>query len=161
MNVFTILLIWVHLTAATFWVGGMLFLSLVAVPVIKQDVDPLSAQRWFVGLARRFRTFVWGALSILVGTGVLLLSRLVEVSSSPMTWPAPIIGKLVLVLTLIGISLLHDKVIGPKVRILKQKSSEELTNGERWLIRISPIIGRMTLLLGLGVLLMAVFIARI
>ncbi|MDR4493665.1 MAG: hypothetical protein AB7P17_14925 [Nitrospirales bacterium] len=148
------------MTAAAFWVGGMLFLSLVAVPLLKQAHEPVQVQRWFVGLACRFRTLVWWALSLLVGTGALLLPQWVADFSSPLSWPRPILFKLFLVLGLISVSLLHDRVIGPKVRLLRNKTPIELSNHDRLLIRLSPLIGRMTLLLGLTVLFAAVSIVR-
>ena len=46
----------------------MLFLSLVAVPLLKKALDPAFAQREFVSQARRFRMLVWGALSLLLVT---------------------------------------------------------------------------------------------
>jgi len=160
VKVFNIFLIWIHLTAATFWVGGMLFLSLVAVPLLKKDVDPLSAQRSFGSLARRFRTLVWVALVILVLTGSMLLPRLVLIPSSPLTWPPTVLWKLFLVLTLIGVSLLHDQVVGPKVLTLKRKADGELTRPEQLVLRLSPLLARLTLVLGLAVLLAAVMLVR-
>lgn len=138
----------------------MLFLSLVAVPLLKKDVDPISAQHSFVSLARRFRTLVWVALAILVLTGSMLLPRFVLIPSSPLTWPSIVLWKLFLVITLIGVSLLHDQVVGPKVRILKRKTKGELASSEQFLIRLSPLLGRLTLVLGLGVLLAAVMLVR-
>lgn len=160
MRLFNLFLVWVHLVAGTFWVGGMLFLSLVAVPLLKQAQNPISAQRWFVNLARRFRTLVWGALLSLVSTGVLLLPPYVNDFSAPLSWPPSILFKLFLVLGLIATSLLHDQVIGPKVRLLKTKAKIELSNGDRLLIRLSPLIGRLTMLLGLAVLFAAVMIVK-
>jgi len=138
----------------------MLFLSLVAVPLLKQDPDPHSAQRGFVNLARRFRTFVWGALSLLVVTGAVLLGNVVHFSAPLSSWPPAVMMKLTLVLMLVVVSLAHDRIIGPKVRILKQKVSSELSIGETFLLRFSPLLGRLTLLLGLGVLLAAVIMVR-
>jgi uncharacterized membrane protein len=160
VTLFNIILVWIHLVAATFWVGGMLFLSLVAVPLLKQDPDPHSAQRGFVNLARRFRTFVWGALSLLVVTGSVLLGNVVHSSAPLSSWPPIVITKLTLVLMLVVVSLMHDRIIGPKVRTLKQKVSSELSTGETLLLRISPLLGRLTLFLGLGVLLAAVIMVR-
>jgi len=160
VNLFHVMLVWVHLVAGTFWVGGMLFLSLVAVPLLKQAPDPVEAQRWFVSLARRFRTLVWGAVVLLVSTGVLLLPPNVNDLSSPLSWPPSILFKLFLVLGLFGTSLLHDQVIGPRVRLLKTKTRMELSNGDRLLIRLSPLIGRLTMLLGLAVLFAAVIIVK-
>lgn len=160
MNLFNLILVWIHLVAATFWVGGMLFLSLVAVPLLKVDPDPPTAQPRFVNLARRFRTLVWGALGILVVTGVVLLGN-VGVFSFPLSsWPLAVIIKLTLVFILVVVSLAHDRIFGPKVRTLTQKMSSELSLGENLLLRLSPLLGRLTLLLGLGVLLSAVIMVR-
>ncbi len=155
-----IILVWIHLTAATFWVGGMLFLSLVAVPLLKKDSDPSSAQRGFINLARRFRTLVWVALSLLIVTGGMLLPNHVDLSASLVSWPQVVLTKLSLVLLLIVVSVAHDQLIGPKVRMLKHKPSSELTVVEKLLLRLSPLIGRLTMLLGLGILLAAVVMAR-
>lgn len=160
MTLFDIIFVWIHLTAATFWVGGMLFLSLVAVPLLKKDPDPSSAQRGFINLARRFRTLVWIALSLLVITGSILLPNHVDFSASFGNWPSVVLVKLSLVFLLIIVSLTHDQLMGPKVRALKHKPISELNVMEKLLTRLSPVISRLTLLLGLAILLAAVFIVR-
>ena len=160
MTLFDIILVWIHLTAATFWVGGMLFLSLVAVPLLKKDSDPSSAQRGFINLARRFRMLVWLALSLLIITGTILLPNHVDLSESLGNWPPAVLVKLSLVLLLIVVSLAHDQVIGPKVRMLKHKPTSELAVVEKLLLRFSPIISRLTMLLGLGILLAAILMVR-
>ena len=138
----------------------MLFLSLVAVPLLKKDSDPSSAQRGFINLARRFRMLVWLALSLLVITGTILLPNHVDLSESLGNWPPAVLVKLSLVLLLIVVSLAHDQVIGPKVRTLKHKLISELAVVEKLLLRFSPIIGRLTMLLGLGILLAAILMVR-
>ena len=155
-----IILVWIHLTAATFWVGGMLFLSLIAVPLLKKDPDPSSAQRGFINLARRFRTLVWVALSLLVVTGSILLSHQVNFYESLGEWPLAVLIKLTLVLLLILLSLAHEQIIGLKERRVKNKPSSELTAVEKFLLRLSPLIGRLTMLLGLAILFAAVFMVR-
>jgi len=160
VTLFDIILVWIHLTAATFWVGGMLFLSLVAVPLLKKDPDPSSAQRGFINLARRFRTLVWIALSLLIITGSILLPNHLDFSTPFGEWSPAVLIKLTLVLLLIGMSLAHEQIIGLKVRTLKLKATSELTIVEKLLLRFSPIIGRLTLLLGLAILLVAVFMVR-
>lgn len=138
----------------------MLFLSLVAVPLLKQDSEPLSAQRGFISLARRFRTLVWSALFILVGTGSVLLGNVVNFRAPLSSWPPVVLTKLLLVLLLVVVSLSHDRIMGQKVRTLKSKAASELSVGEVLLLRLSPLLGRLTLLLGLGVLLSAVIMVR-
>jgi putative copper resistance protein D len=160
VTLFDIILVWIHLTAATFWVGGMLFLSLVAVPLLKKDPDPSSAQRGFINLARRFRTLVWVALSLLIVTGSMLLPHQVDFSESLGEWPPAVLIKLTLVLLLIGMSLAHEKLIAQKVRTLQRKPTAELAVVEKLLLRFSPVISRLTLVLGLAILLVAVFMVR-
>ncbi len=138
----------------------MLFLSLVAVPLLKKDPDPSSAQRGFINLARRFRALVWTTLALLVITGAILLPNHVDVSSSITEWPSVVLVKLLLVLLLVVASLAHDKFLAPKVRTLKCKPVAELTSLEMILIRFSPLIGRLTLLLGLAILFAAALLSR-
>ena len=138
----------------------MLFLSLVAVPLLKKDPDPSSAQRGFINIARRFRALVWMVLSLLVITGAILLPNHVDLSVFPTAWPAVVLVKLLLVLLLVVASLAHDKFLAPKVRTLKRKPAAELTSLEKILIRFSPLIGRLTLLLGLAILFVAVLLVR-
>ena len=138
----------------------MLFLSLVAVPMLKKAPDPASAQREFVNLARRFRKLVWIALALLIITGSLLLPNVVDLSLSFWNWPSVVLLKLSVVILLIVVSLAHDQFIGPKVRTLKHKPTNELTLVDNILIRLSPIIGRLTMILGLATLLAAALMVR-
>ena len=138
----------------------MLFLSLVAVPHLKKVPDPASAQREFIKLARRFRMLAWVALSLLIITGAILLPNYVNVSEPLVAWPPAVLIKLTLVVSLIVVSVLHDQIIGPKVRILKQKPVAELVKAEKLLLRFSPLLARLTLLLGLAILFAAVSLVR-
>jgi len=160
VTVLTNIIVWIHLTAATFWVGGMLFLSLVAVPLFKKVSDPASAQLEFIKLARRFRKLTWVALSLLIVTGSILLSNYVNFSETPVVWSPAVLIKLTLVVSLIVVSLAHDQIIGPKVRTLKHKPIAELAQAEKLLLRISPLLARLTLLLGLAILFAAVSLVR-
>ncbi len=160
MTLFDLILVWIHLTAATFWIGGMLFLSLVAVPLLKKDPDPSSAQRGFINMARRFRTLVWMALAVLVITGAILLPNHVDLSGSVAEWPTVVLIKLLLVLLLVVVSLAHDKFLAPKVRTLKRKPPSELVLVDKIILLASPFIGRLTLLFGLAILFAGVLLAQ-
>ncbi len=65
------LLTWAHLTAASVWVGGSLFLGIVLAPVLKRT-GMSAAERiaFMVLVGRRFNWVAVPALALLVGTGV-------------------------------------------------------------------------------------------
>jgi putative copper resistance protein D len=70
-----VLLVWLHLLAAFSWIGGMIFLSVVLVPVLKRE--PFASQKTvhFQTIAWRSRAVVWGAIAVLLFTGPLLLHQ--------------------------------------------------------------------------------------
>ena len=103
---------------------------------------------------------MWAALALLVITGVILLPNVVNLSESLRDWPSVVFLKLSLVLLLIVVSLAHDQVIGRKVRTLKQQPMAQLTILEKFLLHLSPLIGRLTMILGLAILLVATLMVR-
>ncbi|MDE3036014.1 MAG: hypothetical protein KGJ14_08575, partial [Nitrospirota bacterium] len=81
------LFVWIHLTAAVLWIGGMLFLSLTVVPVLQQGTFAPHRGPFFKAMALRFRRFVWLCILLLLATGPPLLSRHVASLLDPTTWP--------------------------------------------------------------------------
>ena len=61
----TLFLMWLHLLAAVAWIGGMLFLSVVLVPVLRRERFASQKALLFRTTARRFRVVVWGAITVL------------------------------------------------------------------------------------------------
>ena len=61
--------VWLHILAATVWVGGLIYTAAVAVPfALSHDVS--ERQRILRGLGRRFRWIAWGSIVVLVITGL-------------------------------------------------------------------------------------------
>ncbi|WP_447969849.1 hypothetical protein [Nitrospira sp. M1] len=132
----------------------------MTVPLLKCSTDPTQAQHWFLGVALRFRILVWVSIVILVTTGAMLLSNHVNFSASISDWPFSAMIKLVLIFLLIVTSITHDRIIGPKVRALKQQVPEKWTRCDQVLVRFAPWIGRMTMILGLAVVLAGAMLVR-
>lgn len=153
-------LVWLHLLAAVVWIGGMVFLSLVLVPMLKQE--PFAAQRGALIRATglRFRVVVWSAAGVLLGTGPLLMAARGWSLGAPDAWPAVLIVKLVLVAILLALTVAHDVVVGPRVGRILQTPEASRTDYERLLVAGSAWLPRLALLLALGVLLAAVTLAR-
>ena len=157
----TIFLTWLHVLAAMSWIGGMVFLSLVLVPALRKP--GLATQRGllFPVVARQFRLVGWSAIVVLLSTGpVLALARGVDLGA-PSTWPAILRLKLTLVALLVGLTALHDLVIGPRVSAIVRKPEADRTPADGRLARWAPILARGALLLGLAVLYCAVHFARV
>src|SRR6185437_2938455 len=62
-----------HVLAAMFWLGGMFFLGIVGAPALRRVEPPELRQRLFSTLGLRFRALGWGAVGVLLATGVLSL----------------------------------------------------------------------------------------
>jgi copper resistance protein D len=154
------LLIWLHLVAAISWIGGMVFLSVVLVPILKHE--PFASQKTllFLALARRFRVMVWGMIAVLLFTGPLLLHQrgipIVDLSR----WPTILVVKLGLVTILLLMTLTHDLIIGPRVGRIVQLPTESRTSFDHALVLWSRWIARFTLLLALAVLFVAIMLVR-
>jgi uncharacterized membrane protein len=154
------ILVGLHLLAAVAWIGGMLFLSLVLVPVLKRE--PYAAHRptLFPIVARRFRSVVWLAIATLLMTGPLLLHQHGWSLVDPERWPSILSVKLSLVALVLAVNGAHDLVVGPRVSAVLQQPPASRSTLDRTLLAWSPWIARSTLLLGLAVLFAAAALAR-
>ena len=63
------LLVVVHVVAAAVWVGGVVALTLVAVPVAQRRENPARGEL-LRDLGRRWRPLGWGALAVAIATGI-------------------------------------------------------------------------------------------
>src|SRR3990170_6484320 len=65
--------LFLHILAAIFWIGGMLFLTIVVVPFLKTIKDVQERSRIYQVVGKSFRFWGWIAIIILVVTGPLNL----------------------------------------------------------------------------------------
>ncbi len=111
-----------HVLAAMFWLGGMLFLGVVGAPALRAVEPATLRQQLFHTLGVRFRAAGWTAIGLLVFTGLANLHyrgllRWSEVLGSREFWSTSMgraLGtKLVLVAIMLVISAIHDFILGP------------------------------------------------
>lgn len=98
-----------HLAAAITWIGGMLFIALVLVPVTRGLDDVALRRRLVQATGRRFRVVGWIALGVLVATGLVNLALRPELLGVPRFW-----AKAALVVAALVLSAVHDFVLGPR-----------------------------------------------
>jgi uncharacterized membrane protein len=102
--------LYLHLLAMAFFVGGQLVFGIAVVPVLRGDeADP--ARERMRGIARRFGYGSLVALGVLVLTGWAMASHYDLWDSSTLQW------KLGLVVLVIGLALLHLR--RPKMHALQ------------------------------------------
>ena len=155
-----VVLVWLHLLAAVAWIGGMVFLSLVLVPVLKRE--PFAAQRSALirAAALRFRLVVWVAVGALLTTGPLLVMSRGWSPGELDGWPTALTIKLTLIAILLTLIVAHDFFIGPRVGRILQTPEPSRTGHDRLLVASSSWLPRLSLLLALAVLFAAVSLAR-
>lgn len=154
------LIVWLHLVGAISWIGGMVFLSIVLVPIFRRE--PVASQKTvlFLNIARRFRVMVWGVIAVILFTGLLLLHQRGISIADPSRWPTILAVKLGLVGILLLMTLAHDLIIGPRVGRIVQLPTEGRTRFDHALVLGSRWVARFSLLLALAVLFAAVMLVR-
>ncbi|HEU5213705.1 MAG TPA: DUF4149 domain-containing protein [Gaiellaceae bacterium] len=101
-----------HLLAATVWVGGTIALVFVGVPVIAKLEGEARATA-LRELGRRWRPLGYGAIGLLVVTGLLLADE--DVNDASAGFDAVLAIKVGAVALMIAASLYHDYVLGPRL----------------------------------------------
>lgn len=157
--------VFIHILSAVIWVGGMLFVSLVVVPVVRH-LPPGERSALMSALGHRFRIVGWVCIVILVLTGLLNAGfRGVTWTNFPALVASSSFGqllgaKVLLVGTMIALSAVHDFVIGPastrafqRADSAGQARAEQLRRQAAWLARINA-------LLALAVVALAVLLVR-
>ena len=160
-----LLSIWLHILAATIWIGGMAALGLLLVPLLRRERFQDVARPLLYASALRFRWIGWGALGVLVLTGLanvrmqgVAWSAWLDPGFWETAWGAALGWKLLLVGLTLTVSAVHDFYFGPKaIRMMQNAPASSEAERMRWW---SSWLGRLTLLLSLAILWLAVLLPR-
>jgi putative copper export protein len=120
-----------HLLAATVWVGGSLAIPLVITPVIRAKLPPDQRIAMIAAMGARFRPYGWTALAILALTG---WRRMQLAFAGNDVWHAlhttpygqALRAKILLFVVLLLIQAVHDFILGPRLKKLAQDPSPDL-----------------------------------
>jgi uncharacterized membrane protein len=154
MDVVYVLGVWLHVLAAATWVGGLLLIALVLVPILRRPKDPRDVET-ISGIVRRFRGVGWTSLVLLVLTGLYLLVHALGVRDDP--WQGgfahTLATKLTLVFAILVLGAFHDFAIGPRAAMLRRSApgSPEAVRTARlagWLARINVVLTIVVVALG-------------
>lgn len=129
--------------AAITWIGGMLFIALVMVPIARRLEDPILRTRLIRDTGRRFRAVGWAAIGVLIVTGLLnLWMHPVLLSSTRFHW------KLGLVVLALILSAFHDFVLGPRAGAPGADPSARVRAS--WVARINVLVALAIVAFGLS-----------
>lgn len=157
----------IHLLSAIVWIGGMLFLVLVLVPVARRSADsPERATRLLGQIGRQFRPVGWVCLGLLVLTGLYLATDhwrvgLVDLFGGGGWFVHALQVKVGLVAVALVLSAVHDFVLGPKLTALLERRGEPVDIKRTRRNRSAVVwLARLNLLVALAVLVVAVMLTR-
>ncbi|HSQ61882.1 MAG TPA: DUF4149 domain-containing protein [Polyangiaceae bacterium] len=159
------LTVWVHVIAATAWIGSMIFFAVVVVPTLRRPDLRTSAPALIRAMGTRFRTLGWVSLVVLIVTGIFQLgfrgiglSDFGKAAFRESAFGRALDYKLALVVLVLLVSVAHDILSGKRaVEIMEREPGSPRALRTR---RIASWIGRVTMVLSLAVLFFAVALVR-
>lgn len=123
-----------HLLAVTVWIGGMVFLGAVAVPVARAAGGGDATRRLIRSVARRFAPLAAAAWILILATGMGLINHrglsLGELTDTD--YGQRLLTKLILLLAIGVLAVAHGLWQGPRVRRAQETGDAEAAR--RWQI---------------------------
>ncbi|QDG50170.1 DUF4149 domain-containing protein [Persicimonas caeni] len=150
-----------HVLSAVIWVGGVLFMGMVAVPAARK-LEPRLRRAVTSRLGHAFRPVGWLCLTVLVVTGSYMayswgatVENVLNLSFFEANHTRLLGYKLLAVIAMLVVSGVHDWYLGPKATEVGYGSAE----AER-LRKVAGWLGRVTGILVIVIVCLAVFVAR-
>jgi uncharacterized membrane protein len=154
---------WLHILAATVWVGPQFFLFLAAVPALRTIEDQQVRARVMRIIVTRFGWMAWAALAVLVLTGISNIFQEANdfnhLLNFDYRWVNYFAMKMVLVGFMAALTAYHSFVLGPRQLALNERAgaSEAEVAGLR---KTSIMISGTVLLLSILVIFVAAVLAN-
>ena len=140
---------WVHIVAATIWVGPQVFMFVAAVPAVRTIEDMQVRTKVMRVITTRFNYLAWGALTVLVITGIANLyeNDLSVDQLFDLNYGRIFEVKMTLVIAAVILTALHSFVLGPRVLDMQESVADEadIAPVRRWSIIVSGANGLIAL----------------
>ncbi len=140
---------WIHIVAATIWVGPQVFMFVAAVPAVRTIEDMQVRTKVMRVITTRFNYLAWGALAVLVVTGIgqlyehdLSVDQLFDLNFGVIFQV-----KMTLLIATVILTALHSFVLGPRVLNMQESATDpaEIAPVRRWSIIVSGANGLIAL----------------
>jgi len=157
--------LWLHLMAAIFWIGGQLFLVLVVLPVLRQQLAEVERVRIAAQTGRRFAVLSTVALGVLVVTGPLnAIDHGISWSILRDTeWGHVLDAKVALVGVMLVLTAVHGAYFGRRLEQLSAASEQDPASAARRTVlqRQSVRLSATNLLLNVAIVGLAAWLATL
>ncbi len=151
-----VLSLWLHLLAAMAWIGGMVLVGVILVPITRGMSDHALRYDLVGKVGVRFKYLAWASMALLLITG--LYSALAKILSWDMLlgtgYGKTLLLKGALFLLMIALSAIHDFYLGPKVVAMGARAASARESA------MLSYLARGNLLVGLVVLYLAVSLRK-
>jgi uncharacterized membrane protein len=143
---------WLHILAATIWVGPQFFLFLAAVPAVRTIEDARERAKVMRVMTTRFGYLAWGALAVLVLTGIgNLYEEDLDVDVLfDRNFGVIFQVKMTLLIITVVLTALHSFVIGPRMSALQESVTDESQLAS--MRRLSMIVSGVNLLVAVAII---------
>jgi uncharacterized membrane protein len=165
MQTLYVISVFIHIVSAIIWIGGMFFLVLVLIPVLREPEFRSLFPSLFHRVGVRYRLIGWISLALLVLTGTFNLAYrgfgLDDLFSGQLfegPFGRTLLMKLIMVALILVVSSVHDFWLGPAASALM--GEDTLSPRGKSLRRSAIIMGRLNFVLSLLVVILAVFLVR-
>jgi putative copper export protein len=143
---------WLHIVAATVWVGPQIFLFLAAVPAVRTIEDLHLRTQVMRTLTRRFGYLAGSALLVLVITGI---GNMYEHDRDidelfDLNWGIIFQVKMTLLIATVLLTAVHAFIVGPRLLEMQESVTDEAQIASTR--RLSIIISAVNLLMALAIL---------
>ena len=118
---------YLHILAMSIWVGGMFYIMLVEVPVLRSNLGASEFSSNMALLGKRFQKVGWILLIILLVSGLsnIMLEDSIADMMKNENYSKSIAVKMVLFILMVINTAIHTFYLGPKMSNLAEKSSIE------------------------------------
>lgn len=150
---------WIHILAATIWVGPQVFLFVAAVPALRTVEDTQVRARAMRVLTTRFGYLAWGALAVLVITGIAnLYEHDLDVDILfERNFGIIFQVKMTLLIATVALTAVHSFIIGPRLLDMQESVADEAELAPTR--RLSIIISSVNLLIAVGIIFCAALLS--
>ncbi len=147
---------WLHMLATVTWIGSLVSIYVLVLPISRRTLQAVDELALLDGIQKRLEPIAWFSVSLLVVTGLFQMSVNPHYNGFLSTsghWALAILGKHILVATLVAVSAVHTWDVLPSMRralMRREKADPQeivaLQRRERALLRTSLILAALILL---------------